>query len=49
MKPEHLESLRECCQNDVAFEKMQQILLAAEAEQQQLELKTSLCWVIQLR
>ena len=40
MKPEYLESLRKCCQNDMAFEKMQQILLAAEAEQQQIELKT---------
>lgn len=40
MKPEHLESLRECCQSDVAFEQMQRILLAAEAERQQMELKT---------
>ncbi|MBW4579985.1 MAG: PAS domain S-box protein [Tildeniella nuda ZEHNDER 1965/U140] len=40
MKPEHLERLRECCKSDVAFERMQQILLAAEAEQQQVELKT---------
>ncbi|XGW00485.1 MAG: PAS domain S-box protein [Leptolyngbya sp. BL-A-14] len=40
MKPEHLESLRECCRSDVAFEQMQRILLAAEAERQQMELKT---------
>ncbi|PSB25053.1 PAS domain S-box protein [Stenomitos frigidus] len=40
MKPEHLESLRECCESDIAFERMQQILLAAEVEQQHLELKT---------
>ena len=39
MKPEHLESLRDCCKSNVAFERMQQILLAAEAEQQQQELK----------
>jgi len=37
MKPEHLESLRECCQSDVAFEQMQRILLAAEAERQPVE------------
>ncbi|MBW4695039.1 MAG: PAS domain S-box protein [Lyngbya sp. HA4199-MV5] len=40
MKPEHLESLRKCCQSDVAFEQMQRILLAAESERQQMELKT---------
>ncbi len=38
MRPEHLEGLRECCQSAAAFERMQQILLIAEAERQQSEL-----------
>lgn len=40
MKPEYLESLRDCCQSEAAFEQMQHILLTAEAERQQTELKT---------
>lgn len=40
MNSEYLEGLRECCQSDAAFERMQQILLKAEAERQQTELKT---------
>ncbi|XHX76873.1 MAG: PAS domain S-box protein [Stenomitos frigidus ULC029] len=40
MKPEYFESLRACCCNDAAFEQLQQILLTAEAERQQAELKT---------
>ena len=40
MKPEYLESLRHCCRNEAAFEQMQHILLAAEAERQHIELKT---------
>ncbi len=38
MKPEHLEGLRACCQDDAAFERMQQILTAIESERQQTEL-----------
>lgn len=40
MRPEHLEGLRECCLSDADFERMQQILLAVEAERQQTELTT---------
>ncbi len=40
MKPEYLESLRNCCQSEAAFEQLQHILLTAEAERQQTELKT---------
>jgi PAS domain S-box-containing protein len=40
MKPEHLKGLRECCQNEAAFEKMKQILLQIEAAQQQTERQT---------
>ncbi|UBF28470.1 PAS domain S-box protein [Kovacikia minuta CCNUW1] len=38
MRPEYLEGLRECCQSEAAFERMQQILLMAETEQRQVEL-----------
>jgi PAS domain S-box-containing protein len=38
MRPEYLEGLRECCQSDAAFERMQQILLMAETERRQVEL-----------
>jgi PAS domain S-box-containing protein len=40
MKPEYLESLRDCCQSEAAFEQLQHILLTAEADRQQAELKT---------
>lgn len=33
MKPEHLKALRECCTDDAAFERLQQILMQVEAEQ----------------
>jgi len=38
MKLEYLKGLRECCHNDAAFERMQQILLVAEAEKRQFDL-----------
>jgi PAS domain S-box-containing protein len=42
MRPEYLESLRDCCRNEAAFEQMQQILLTAAAEHRQSDL--SLLW-----
>ncbi|MGA7936379.1 MAG: PAS domain S-box protein [Kovacikia sp.] len=38
MRHEYLEGLRECCQSEAAFERMQQILLMAETERRQVEL-----------
>jgi PAS domain S-box-containing protein len=40
MNAEDFKGLRECCQSDAAFERLQQILLKAEAERQQVELTT---------
>lgn len=40
MNAEDFRGLRECCQNEAAFERLQQILLKAEAERQQVELTT---------
>lgn len=38
MRPEYLKGLRDCCRSEAAFEQMQKILLAVEAERQQTEL-----------
>lgn len=40
MNFEDFRGLRDCCQSDADFERMQQILLKAEAERQQTELRT---------
>ncbi|MBD2021918.1 PAS domain S-box protein, partial [Leptolyngbya sp. FACHB-36] len=40
MKPEDLRGLRECCENEAAYERMKKILLRSEAERRQTELHT---------
>lgn len=49
MRPEDLQGLRDCCESEAAFERMQQILLKAEAERQQVELQTLTAFGDQIR